>query len=90
MDESILVIGVSGECFLFYCILHRNSCKQCRPWSDTTFDMDCTWTALTAYNQARGYKTFSMLNSDKHEILNAHKYENIKKFSFFLCHVSLE
>ena len=28
-------------------------------------------------------KLFSMLNSAQHEILNAHKYENIKKFSFF-------
>ena len=31
----------------------------------------------------RGYKTFFMLNSVEHEILNAHKYKNIKKFSFF-------
>ena len=30
----------------------------------------------------RGYKTFFMVNSDEHEILNAHKYKNIKKFSF--------
>ena len=28
----------------------------------------------------RGYKTFFKLSSAKHEILNAHKYENIKKF----------
>ena len=32
---------------------------------------------------ARGYKIFFMLNSIKHEILNAHKYKAIKKFSFF-------
>ena len=31
----------------------------------------------------RGYKTFSMLNSVEHEILNAHKYININKFGFF-------
>ena len=31
----------------------------------------------------RGYKTVFMLNSIEHEILNAHKYKNIKKFSFF-------
>ena len=30
----------------------------------------------------RCYKTFFMLNSDEHEILNAHKYNNIKKFIF--------
>ena len=33
--------------------------------------------------RVRGYKTFFMLNSVEHEILNAHKYEDIKKFSFF-------
>ena len=34
--------------------------------------------------RARGYKTFFMINSVAHEILKAHKYKNIKKFSFFL------
>ena len=28
----------------------------------------------------RGYKTFFILNPAEHEILNAHKYEHIKKF----------
>ena len=36
----------------------------------------------TLYARARAYKTFSMLNSAEHEILNAHKYKNIIKFSF--------
>ena len=31
----------------------------------------------------RGYKTFFMLNSVEHEILNSHRYKNIKEFSFF-------
>ena len=32
----------------------------------------------------QGYKTFSILNSNEHEILNAHiKYKYIKKFGFF-------
>ena len=40
---------------------------------------------------ARGYKTFFKLNSAEHEILNAHKYENIKNFSFFFqAQISLE
>ena len=30
-----------------------------------------------------------MLNSVEHEILNAHKYKNIKKFSFFLAQISI-
>ena len=38
----------------------------------------------------RGYKTFFVLNSVEHEILNAHKYKNIKKLSFFQSQISLE
>ena len=38
----------------------------------------------------RGYKTFFILNSVEHEILNVHKYENIKKFSIFQAQISLD
>ena len=38
----------------------------------------------------RGYKTFFTLNSVEHEILNAHTYKNIKKFSFFQTQISRE
>ena len=38
----------------------------------------------------RGYKTFFMLNSNEHEILNAHKYKNIMKFGSFVAQISLE
>ena len=34
-------------------------------------------------NQAPRYTTFFMLNSVEHEISNAHKYINIKKFGCF-------
>ena len=34
--------------------------------------------------RSRGYKTFFLLNSVEHGILNAHKYKDIKKFGFFL------
>ena len=34
------------------------------------------------FSRPRGYKTFFVLNSVEHEILNAHKYKNIKKFGF--------
>ena len=37
-----------------------------------------------------GYKTFFVLNSVEHEILNAHKYKNIKKFGLFKAQLSLE
>ena len=33
--------------------------------------------------KAPGYKTFSMLDSAQYGILNAHKFKNIKKLSFF-------
>ena len=42
------------------------------------------------YTRPRGYKTFFVLNSVEHEILNAHKYKNIKKFGLFKAQLSLE
>ena len=41
-------------------------------------------------NRPRGYKTFFVLNSVEHEILNVHKYRNIKKFGLFMAQLSLE
>ena len=38
----------------------------------------------------RGYKTFFVLNSVEHEILNAHKYKNVKKLGLFKARLSLE
>ena len=35
-------------------------------------------------------KLFFMLNSVKHEILNAHKYKSIKKFGLYLAKISLD
>ena len=45
------------------------------------YEQKCS--ALKKINWFRGYKTFFMLNSVEHEILNPRKYENIKKFSIF-------
>ena len=45
---------------------------------------------LSDKTRARGYKTFFVLNSAEHEILNAHKYESIKKFSIRQAQISLE
>ena len=44
----------------------------------------------TSKTWSRGYKTFFVLNSVEHEILNAHKYKNIKKFGLFKAQLSLE
>ena len=44
---------------------------------------------ITFVSRSRGYKTFFMLSSAKNEILNAHKYKNIKKSSFFQAEISL-
>ena len=48
----------------------------------------CCWTdrveiLVRQYDLGRGYKLFFMLNSAEHEILNAHKYDKVKKFSIF-------
>ena len=39
---------------------------------------------------ARRLKKNNMLNSPEHEILNAHQYKNIEKFSIFHAQISLE
>ena len=41
----------------------------------------CTCT-MREEGLARGYKTFSILNSVEHGILNAHKYKPIKQWLF--------
>ena len=45
---------------------------------------------MNKQTRPRGYKTFFVLNSVEHEILNAHKYKNIKKFGIFKAQLSLE
>ena len=47
-------------------------------------------TLVKLYSRLRGYKSFFMLNSVEHGILNANKYKNIKKFSFFQTQISRE
>ena len=59
--------------------LRLRECYQARPLE-----------AISEEDWPRGYKTFSMLNSVEHEILNAHKYKNIKKFCLFWAEVSPE
>ena len=56
----------------------------------SSFDLQKTFLAymtmvIIIYHETwpRGYKVFFMLNSVGHEILNAHKYKNIKKFCLF-------
>ena len=51
------------------------------------FNVSCSCVITT---RSRGYKTVFMLNSAEHEILNAHKCENIKKFGIFQDQISLE
>ena len=44
-------------------------------WKDNLSEDTLAW--------ARGFKTFFMFNSAEHEILKAHDYINVKKFSIF-------
>ena len=46
-------------------------------------DSDSGPAYLCCLIRPQGHKTFFMLNLAEHEILNAHKYENVKKFSIF-------
>ena len=45
---------------------------------------------LSPYRSQVYIKKKNMLNSAEHEILNALKYKNMKKFSFFQAQISLE
>ena len=55
-----------------------------------TLSYQCSrYRELTVY-WLRGYKTFYMLNSVEHEILNAHKCTNIRKFSIFQAQISIQ
>ena len=47
-------------------------------------------TKIRAVTRPQGYKTFYMLNSAEHEILNAHMHKHMKKFSIFQARMSLE
>ena len=47
------------------------------------FEMKITGSFKSNEAWPRGYKTFFVLNSIEHEILTAHKYKYIKKFSLF-------
>ena len=49
-----------------------------------------SWLSSNSEPGPQGYKKNFMLNSTEHEILNAHKYKNIMKFSFLLAQISLE
>ena len=46
--------------------------------------------AIQSTIRPRGYKTFFVLNSVEHEILNARMYKNIKKFGLFKAQLILE
>ena len=50
----------------------------------------CHMLVVVLLIRPRGYKTFFVLNSVEHEISNAHKYKNIKKFGLFKAQLSLE
>ena len=51
--------------------------------NDTDGTESKTRQAKSHETRPRGYKKYFMLHSAEHEILNAHKYKFIKKFSFF-------
>ena len=68
-----IVISNIGPLKFPYCITDRRA-------SGNKVNHDQTSLSLI---RPRDYKTSFILNSVEQEILNAHKYKNIKKFSFF-------
>ena len=66
-----------------YCLsLFLHTCSLIRALLDICFLVPVS--QVVQITRPRGYKTFFVLNSIEHEILNAHKYNNIKKFCFIL------
>ena len=68
----------------------NNICVDNCPWRRVLFNRDLSYKkcphivySLLRVYWPRGYKTLFMLNSVEHEILDAHKYKNIKKIGFF-------
>ena len=60
---------------------------------DTMKQKKREWSWLVPYSGSPGsevIKTFFVLISVEHEILNAHKYKNIKKFGLVKAQLSLE
>ena len=77
---------------LFCCICSISDGKCCKQTPhDVASDpgMQLLPMTLLRVSRPRDYKTFFILNSAEHEILNAYKYENIKKFSIFPAQISL-
>ena len=96
MDLSIVIIWVSlfvvsvvsGEYFTFVFSIEI-PVKSVDPDQMLCFAMfdlglHCLHMSPNLDIWPRGYKTFFVLNSVEHEILNAHTYKSIKKFSAFL------
>ena len=69
-------------CVFLFCRVPRRCTSLWRPYIKTGLFCRTVWPG--------GYKTFFILNSSEHEILNAHKYENITNFSIFHAQISLE
>ena len=87
-ESGALPIALRGPAFACWASFFEGA-RYCaavistRPWN-TSLRM------ATCQSRSRDYKTFFMLNSFEHEILNAHKCKHIKKFSIFQAQISLE
>ena len=74
--------------FAFLCVsLKKHALKLLVPVTSIVLDIciliDASILISRNANGPRGYKTFLMLNSTEHGILNAHKNENINEYGIF-------
>ena len=71
--------------------MSRSSCVRVSAQLDRLFTADAQLPLTTGSDLNPGTevtKLFFVPNSAEHEFLNAHKYKNIKKFSFFRAKIS--
>ena len=73
--------------YITWITINNNAPHQEPHWDGQQWNHLGAWTSLRAWPQ--GYKTFFMLHSTEHEILNAHKYKNHRTFSTLYAQISL-
>ena len=94
--KSKVIISLFETVRLSVSISPRNLYNSLKSIKEKSFCKAATGSLMGHYKPKirslapRLFNFFFMLNSIKHEILNVPKYKNIKKFSIFQAHISIE
>ena len=90
-DTTAYQTGPSNQgCMISYSAVTVSNKHEIKYGDDSILNIEQKFSSIHCVSRPRGYKTFFVLNSVEHEILNAHKYKYIKKFGLFKAQLSLE